>query len=205
MRRGCSECQGSRHRWVGGRWVACRCLLEERRQLRYRKAGVPPRFDDETWRTFAAAYEVPRLKLLAGVAKTLQSGEQPEEWLLVHGRPTRARTLAMALLMRAACDGGLQAMAVDLPGLIDVEFEKGRGQEIYRHDVLAIECGREPPNKWNRVVVEKAIRQRWADKRFLVLVVHGDPSGLASRYRSALLEDALGEKFKRVRVKEREG
>ncbi len=191
--------------WENGRWVACPCLQTSRSEARYREAGVPLRFDDETWRTLAATYEVPELRLLADVAKVLKRGEQPEDWLLVHGGPTRGRSLVMALLMRAACDGGLDARAVDLPGLIDVEFEKGRGAEFYRLDVLAIEVGRESPNKWNRVVLEKAIRQRWADKRFLVLVAHRDPSRLPSLYRSPVLEDAFEEKFRRVRVKEREG
>jgi len=169
--------------------------------IKYREAGIPVRYDEKTWKDLVYSYSPRDLKVLAQAGRELKRGIVGADWILLYGRPMRVRSLTEALLMRAACDGGLSAMATDLPGLIDVEFDKGRkGPGAYGVDVLSLEVGREPPNKWNRVVIEKALRRRWGDRKFLLLVVHGDPSRLASLYKSALVEESLSDRFVKIGV-----
>ena len=203
----CDLCGGTKHRYCEAKaaWVPCECLRGKRSTVRYRRAGIPERFDGETWASFLSSHEVSRPRALVEAAKVLSEGCQPAGWILIHGRPTRARALAVALLLRSACDGRLEARALDVPSLIDAEFTPGRGRKVYETDVLAVEVGGEPKNKWNRHVLEKALRDRWSRGQFTILVTEGDPSRLAAGYGSGVIEESLSEKFSKVRVAPKEG
>jgi len=185
--------------------VECECLRAARVEARYRRAGIPPVYIGETWRTFLAAYEVSDPRVLLEAARALKAARGGHRWVLVSGRPTGARDLAAALLLRAACDGGLEARRIDVPSLIDVEFAPGRGREVYDLPVLALEVGSEPVNRWNKVVIEKAMRDRHAERRFTLLVTERDPGALASLYKSGQIEEAVRGRFDKVRVGPRAG
>lgn len=205
----CVDCGGSRHRFDEARlaYVPCHCLRDARLAQRRRAAGLPPRFEGETWKGFLALYriETSKRELLAAI-EALRAGNADAPWLVVCGRPARARRLAATLILRAACEGGLAARLLDVPTMIDVEFEPGRGSSLYGIRALAIECGEEPENKWNRHVLEKAVRRRWLEEQFTMLVTVLDPSRLPSRYKnSGELAEAIAEKFADVRVSPREG
>lgn len=201
-RKPCDLCGGSRHRFDEDKkaFVACNCLSSSRNVERYRLAGVPVVFEKETWKTLLDTYRVGNTKLLLSTAKTLSGEDTPDQWLLIHGTPARARSLISALLLRAACDGRFSCRALDLPTLIDGEFQPGRGQEIYELDMLVIDVGGEPANKWNRHVLGKALKIRWAKGLYTVIVADGDPARLGTLYKSAEIEEALSSRFKRIRV-----
>lgn len=202
----CKLCNDTRHVWDEDRslYVPCSCLLERQRRKRYRKAGIPERYNDETWKTFAKTYVVRSLSSLVGVVRELRGGNVQGDWALVHGRPTRARSLCAALTLRSACDGGLNCRRYDLPELIDAEFQPGRGRECYEVPVMLIEVGGEPTNKWNRVVLEKALHKRWEASLFTMLVVDGDPQRVFESYKSSKVLLATNERFVRVRLSPKE-
>jgi len=198
----CRLCGGSRHVFSEerGGYVACECLQRKQRTDSYRRAGVPGRYDNETWRTFVEAYTVERVRSLLAVAKSLKAGDTDPQWILAHGRPTRARMLVASLVLRSACDGGLEGRLLDLPKLIDAEFQPGRGEDLYRMPVLVIEVGSEPGNKWNTVVMEKLVHKRWEASLFTMLVVEGEPTRVLNSYKSSRVTLAASERFLRVRV-----
>lgn len=90
--------------------------------------------------------------------------------------------------------------------MIDAEFDPGRGSSLYGIQALGIECGEEPDNKWNRHVLEKAIRRRWMEKQFTMIVTVLEPSRLPGRYKnSGEIAEALSGRFANVRVSARTG
>lgn len=198
----CERCGGARHRYDSERntWVACECLRARRVTTRYARAGVPIRFSDETWRTLLSTYSVSEAKRLVGVAKALREGRQPEDWPLIGGSPSRARQLLATLLLRAACDGCLEARAMALPELIDVEFERGQSALVLATPVLILTVGNEPKNRFNRIVLEKALNRRWGHQRFTALVTGIDVARLATNYGSRAIDEALEERFFKVRL-----
>jgi len=204
--RSCKLCDGSRHRWCEDRggYVPCECLREKHRTERFQRAGVPTRYDAETWKTFVATYAVKDVRGLLAVAKELKAGNVEADWVLVHGRPTRARMLAAALMLRSACEGGLEARSVDVPKLIDAEFQPGRGKEFYELPVLIVELGGEPGNKWNKIVLEKCVHQRWEASLFTMFVVEGEPNRVASNYKSTRIVQAVSRRFTKVRLDPKE-
>lgn len=200
----CSLCEGSRHRYdtEKNRWVKCECLTAKDSMSRYDRAGVPKRFDDETWQTLVPSYRLKGVKKLVQEVARLKRGESSEGWFMVTGRPSRARDLIAALVLRTAVDGGHSAGRTDLPELITIEF--GRGEEdqndLVDRSVLVLYVGGEPAHKWNRHVMEKVIRKRWAKRQFLLLVAEVDPGRLASYYKSGIVQEALSQNFHRVHV-----
>lgn len=145
------------------------------------------------------------LASLLGVAKKLQVGDREAPWVMLHGRPAKARQIAAALTARAACDGGLTAAMFDLPTLIDIEFNRGEAtDDIYKVDAAVVEVGGEPSHKFNRHVFERLIRTRWNTDRFTMLVVDGPPGRLGTKYGSQALSESFKEKFKRVKVEPNE-
>lgn len=197
----CEKCGGSRHVWseAEAAYVPCECLRAQRGRARYRAAGVPERFDEETWRTFLDGYRATNVRALLGAARLLVKGEQPDRWILLHGLPSKARDLCSALVLRSACDGRMSARWLDLPMLIENEFD-GRSAEPYELDVISLQVGGEPAHKWNRHVLERALRDRWAHRRFTLLVVDGDVTRLGALYKSPAIEEALRERFDKVRL-----
>ena len=197
----CDQCNGSRHRWdpAKGRHVRCECLRTRQAEDRYVRAGVPRRFESETWRSFLKSYEVSGAKAIVTAARDLARGGQPKSWILVSGRPEMARQIAVSLTLRSACDGHLTAKSLDVSDMIDAEFQRGEASHMPEIDVLVIQIGNEPVNKWHKVVLEKALRERWAHNRFTLLSSDLDPSRIATTYTSALIEEAMG-RFSRVCV-----
>lgn len=202
----CKLCDGSRHRWCDERsgYVPCECLKEKHRAERFVRAGVPTRYEAETWKTFVNTYFVSSASRLLRTAKELRGGNVEAPWSLVYGRPTRARMLAAALMLRSACEGGLESKSVDVPKLIDAEFQPGRGREFYDLPVLIVELGGEPGNKWNKIVLEKCVHQRWEASRFTMFVVEGEPDRVASNYKSTRIVQAVSRRFTKIRVGPRE-
>ena len=193
----CPECSGTKHRWdeAKGAWVSCSCLKSRRTASRYEKAGIGVKASDETWRTFFDSYAMTSAKGLLGSAALMKAGDLPDEWWILHGRPGRARRIASALVLKAACDGGLSAGKTDLATLIDIEFERSEDQDadLWRRDVLSLELGDEPRHKWNRQVLDKILKARTAMRRFTILVTELEPSRLPSYYSSPVLEETLSE------------
>lgn len=182
--------------------MPCKCLLEERRVKRWRDAGIPLRHDGASWRTLLDAWRVKGAKTLLGVARALKRSERGQPWLVLYGHPTRARTLASTLLLRSACDGGFETRQADLRVLVDLLFGgKDRDDSLYEVPVLAIQVGGEPSiNKWTKHVIERVLTERWNANLFTVLISSVDPSTLGGRYQSAVVGDALRDKFKRVTI-----
>jgi len=202
MSKECKLCSGSRHVFnkERGGWVICECLKKKRRIESYETAGVSTRYDNETWRTFTETHEVKNKRSLLKVIKQLGAGEQPDRWVLIHGYPSRARALASTLILRTACDGELEARGIDVSGMIDAEFGDDRGAALLKLDALVIEVGGEPPNKWNRHVLEKVLKRRWAKNLFTVLIAEIEPGRVGTHYKSKQIEDDLSEKFIRVKL-----
>lgn len=202
----CRVCDGSKHRWDKKRkvYVPCVCLKRKQETLRYRKANIPRRYHQETWRTFTETYRATGMRQLLEVAATLKEGDNTAPWPMVYGLPARARSLAGALMLRSACDGEIDCMGLDLPTLIDAEFQPGRGSEFYRLPALVVEVGGEPANKWNKVVLEKLLHQRGEYDRFTMFLVDGDPPRVSTKYKSATIATAFTEQFFKVKVAAKE-
>jgi len=202
----CRICNGSRHRWDKKRkqYIACVCLRAKRQVGSYRAAGIPQRYDDETWRSWEQTYKTTGVRKLLEAAKTLAQGDQPDQWVLVHGRPMMAHSVASALLLRAACDGGLSAKALDLPYLIDAELQHHNAGQYYALDVVAVKIGDEAGNKWNRIVLERLLHYRWEQSLFTLLLVAGDPSRVAASYKSPRIVTAIS-RFHRVTMFPKDG
>lgn len=199
----CTRCKGSRHRWdkTRGAWVKCDCLKLRRTLAAFKQSGGPLRHLQETWRSFLARFRVhPEPKGLVAVAAGLARGELPPKWLVVECRLEVARPILSALLLKAACEGELRARILDLPSLIDAEFQPGRGAPLYNLDALVVELGGEPANKWNTIVMEKLVRQRWARGQFNVFVSPQEPTRLGGIYKSAAVDEAVRSYATRVRV-----
>jgi len=198
----CQVCRGSRHVWdkEAGSWVSCECLQTERALARYRSAGVPTWLEGMTWRSFLDSHQVSDPATLLRIAAKLRRGELPCEGLLVHGRPSRSRTTAAALVLRSACDAGLGVHSVTIPALIDIEFDRDRSHpEALEADVLSIRCGGEPAHKWNGYVLEKVFRSRATAGLFTMVVADRDPGRLEALYRSGTVADTLRQ-FVKTRV-----
>lgn len=203
---GCT-CEGRKHVWspTAKAMVPCVCLKRERQGVRYRKAGIPTRFEHETWRTFFDLWRPSEARTLADVARALKTpGKiEPTPMLLLTGRPSLGRELAGALLARSACDGGRTAMLTNLPALIDYEFgreDEGKGADPYRKGLLVVTVGSEPGHKWNRPTLEKVIRIRSDFELPTVLSVQGhEPHSLGSLYHSSVVEEAVRQ-FTRIEV-----
>ena len=202
MKQECKICDGAKHRYDKdqAQWVPCECLRAKRSKDRYRDAGIPERHHTETWKGFMQGHRVSAPKRLAEIAKRLSRGEQPAKWLLFNSRSNRVREEFSSLILKSACDGELTALGLDVPSMIDAQFTEGRGESLWRIECLVIQVGNEPPNKWNRHVLEKAFQRRWARGLFTVLVTNLDPSRIGTTYKSRQIEEAIGENFVRIKV-----
>lgn len=190
----CERCGGSRHVFdqeTKG-WVQCDCLGEGRSRRAYAVAGIPVRLRTVPWSELFESYEITRgREVLIRTAHALKRGETPES-ILVHGKPKAARNLIMSLVIRAACDGEQTSKILDLPTLIDAEFnEERRGQRLYQTEVMAIRAGTEAANRYNRVVFEKALREREERGLFTLVISEVDAARLPTRYKSRAIETAL--------------
>jgi hypothetical protein len=165
---------------------------------------VPYRYKDETWRTLLESVSITNAKRILSTAKALKGGDVAADWCIVHGRPKSARMLAGALMLRSACDGELDGMLLDVPKLIDAEFQPGRGADVYRLPVLVVQVGNEPANRYNSVVMDKLIHQRWEASLFTMLLVEGEPARVAASYKSASLATAIQEQFFKSCISQKE-
>ncbi len=202
----CKICKGSKHRWDKDKntFVKCHCLkIKERDQL-FEDAGIPKRYDDETWRTWVEAFDVADVKKIVTTARALKSGDCEAPWILVHGNSELGRMMSAALMLRSACEGGLACRLFDLPKLIDEQFADQQGAHyLYQLPVLVVEVGSEVGHKWNKVIMKKLVRDRWEASLFTMLICSGDPSRIASSYGSPQIEHAINNRFTRIRVRAR--
>lgn len=154
-----------------------------------------------TWRGLLGTIEVEPLREVLEAARELRARGRSDRWLLVEG-PAAAREGLVALLAREAVDGGARTLLLDLPRLVDVEFRRGEelGPRVYKTEVLCLSVGQEPPHKYNKFVLEKALRVRWAERLCTVVSTSIAPARLAGVYQSAHVEDAVSKKFARIRA-----
>jgi len=204
----CSLCQGAKHVLQNGCWQPCPCLSGKRSIEAYRKAGIPLRFDTESWRSCLREFDIDEPKTLLSAAKKLRAKEQPSSWIILTGRPFDARAMLGALILKAACDGGLSAAQADLPTLIDIEFNREEasnplGPRIYGVGALVILCGEEPRHSYNKRVIERAVRYRWDRNLFTLIVSERDPGNLADRYESNLLRAMIRDRIEWIKVRPR--
>jgi hypothetical protein len=171
-----------------------------------KRAGVSERWAESSWKDFVGAVRMSPPQLLLERARRLRRGEFPD-WVLIHGRPSRIRDFASAMVIRTACQGGLTAGTAALPDLIDVEFNRGDADspDLSRVNVLVVRLGTEPPHRWNGYVLEKLMRRRWADGSFTCAVFEVDPLRINDLYRSSSLTDSFKQKFDWVSVSEKDG
>ncbi len=159
-----------------------------------------------TWRGFFTEWRT--YGHVLRLAKALQTeGTKADRSLVLHGLRD-GRDLAASLLVRSACTGKRTAAIVDLPRLIDVEFRRdeedasGSGRQrrgLYAVGLLVVRLGHEPAHRYNRVVLERALKLRWGAVLPTVLLVEGDPSRLATDYRSTEVDEIVG-RYHRVQV-----
>ena len=204
----CRECEGSRHRWDGEKWAPCPCLDAARRARAYANAKIPPKHLRETWRTFLDRWGAHPQKIVASLiaaCASLAKGDFAEGWFLLEGDPV-GRRLVSSLVLVAACDGGFVPLSLDVPRLIDAEFEAGRGERERASPVLVLEVGGEPrvKNSWNAHVVEKVLKERWDRGLFTLFSSDVEAAALAEEYeRSEIAARAVEEKFGVVELRRR--
>lgn len=203
-RSACKLCEGSKHRWDEKRkaFVKCDCLKVKERSRLQDEAGIPTRYDGETWKTWAQGFEVSDLKKIVLTARALKAGDSEAPWVLVHGNSEEGRMMSGALMARSACEGGLAARLFDIPRLIDEQFKDHAGaQFLYELPVLIVEIGPEVGHKWNKVIMKKLVRDRWEASLFTMLLVEGDPSRVAGSYGSPRIAEAIKKRFAKIRVR----
>lgn len=199
----CKLCSGSRHVFVDGGWKPCSCLKKKKAIERYRRAGIPARFIDETWSSFLESYSVTNgsKRALIEQAKMLKDGRPMEPWLVIHGHPASGRVIASTMLLKAACDAGLDSFATDIPTLIDAMFDREPEyvpDQINTLAFLVVTVGNEPKHSYNSYALEKLLQTRWARNLSTVLVSEIDASRLHGSYGSAIVGEMLTRNFKEV-------
>lgn len=199
----CVACEGSRHVLKNGVWVKCGCLKKDKLKQRYERAGVPARFIVETWTSFLDRYSVTNgsKKALLTQAKTLKNGGRMSEWLVIHGHPRTGKSLAAALLLKAACSGGLSCFNATVPMLVDGMFDRNEEnvpEGFESMPFLVVLAGNEPKHSYNAYALEKLLGDRWARDLSTVLVSAVDASRLSGVYGSANLGEMLASNFTQV-------
>lgn len=201
----CEICQGSKHRWDEDRegYVDCHCLARKRQGDRYARAGVPQRFLGETWRLALKAHTFTgKVRALLREVSTLRQRERSDGWFLIRSKSSKTRATVAALILMAACDGGHECGYVTVKDMVDIEFDRQDRLDatVLDRAVLIIDAGQEPPHRWNRIVLENTLKERWGDGLFTVVITGRIFQRLEALYNSPVLEEFLRYRFKRVVV-----
>ena len=204
----CELCKGRQHIYDKGkrRWVPCSCLRARKESQARKQAGFGERFTRETWQTFIASHKIRGCKDLIREVARLKRGEESSSWFLVSGRPSKSRETIAALIVRSAVEGKHEAYKTSLADLINTEF--GRGQEGFdgaaRAPVLVLFIGNEPKHTYNKPVLERLMRTRWADNQFLVIVAEKPLSTLKKYYPSGIIGEFFDSNFTKVELSPKE-
>lgn len=182
----------------GAGWTICDCLKRVKQVERYRRSGVPPVYDRETWSKRLRNLGPRARRPVLEAACALKKGKPLSGGVVLSG-PYRCEIAA--LLLRAACDGGVSALWVDVPKLIDLWMSK-RDQRTdpdpHRVGALVVIAGREPRHSYNRHVMEKLVKTRRDYQTFTIVVSDGDPSRLGALYSRGV--EAIIESFIQART-----
>lgn len=202
----CSLCSDSKHVFSpeSNSWLKCNCLIEEQKNKNYKRAGVPVRFFASKWRDILKEYKVRTQNALTDLISDcdkMSKGEVQSNWFSVFSHSHQARSLVQSLVLKSACDGGIDCAVVTIRDLIDFQFDSSeKNERCLQFPVLLIVCGNEPSHKYNQHSLESVLKSRWEKQLMTLLICETAPDKLATIYGSDRIGEFVTEDFREIRL-----
>jgi hypothetical protein len=178
---GCT-CNGAKHVYVDGVWVACVCLRQQQDRLRFIDAGIATRSRKAS--SFGRRFPQFARDALAFPGPSLLSGSLPT---------LEEATFAIVSMAIERFSDSTRCQAVTVDSLVDAMFDRKEKREMlarFKHiGFLAIVCGVETPHSWNgKTVTRMVLSRRYERKPTLIACTASKPCHLYGAESKAMFD-----------------
>ena len=198
----CPKCKGAKHVLTDDGYERCPCLVEEQRQRRIGRAGIPAYLADHTLKDWRKDH--PKTDNIVGAVvdwiKAVAERSYPRCFCLAGQSGSGKQTLA-CLVLRLCIDKGFTGKIVTLDDLVQDRFEDGTlYDQTMASDVAYLRLGMESDHKLNPLLLEKVHFGRKAAKKPTLYTTRVDNQNVFERKYGKVLWAAFWQAGRDVNV-----